>query len=245
MPGGGGGQPGLLAFVQNGVAPLDVAGWVEAFSIRSIAQGISWTPSSSAVAAVRERPDGSPGVALARQVIAQAERGQLLRRIEGGGTAGCAHDVRVHAQVGLGRGGPDRGSEIVRNAQGRLAPWPLPRPVDIAIGGAADSGSEGYQEERRLRPGTWSGNQRTRAATPAPQRAAQPSAVGTRCTEDGRAPVGRVPQSSISTALPDIVRGLPKDRTAICSVTTRLRIRNPAADRRALSEGARAGEAHV
>lgn len=52
------------------------------------------------------------------QVVTEAEHGELLGGIQGGGTAGRAHDVRLHTQASLGGGRPDQGSKVIRNAQG-------------------------------------------------------------------------------------------------------------------------------
>ncbi|MFM9596580.1 helicase associated domain-containing protein [Streptomyces scabiei] len=52
----------------------------------------------------------------------------------------------------------------------------------IVVGGDGKSGSGEDQEERELKLGAWIGNQRSRAATLAPERVEQLSAIGMRWT---------------------------------------------------------------
>ena len=52
----------------------------------------------------------------------------------------------------------------------------------IVTGGARDGDSGADQEEREIRLGAWIGNQRSRAATLAPERVEQLAAIGMRWT---------------------------------------------------------------
>lgn len=182
---------------------------------------------------------GPAGVNTKREENCRPQPG---RRAGHGSDQRCA---RVRARPGRGRRGRSRRRDRVRLPHG------AGRPVGDDVGGTDHARPDNRASDCAAT--STCANPSPHQATPtAPDQCTPAGAPVTAVAPHGQTgppksdtcPVGRAPQSLVRAAVPAALRGLLKGHTASHGVT-RPRSRNPAADRRALSEGAGAGKANV